>query len=324
MLPQFKNFKVGNLSAMLPTDLTQNDIKQILSSYSVGTYNYHNPLYISPKRILYLIKTSSGKYVVKVFEKFELDHLLFTISVQKFVIKKNFPIPRIEHTKNGEPFSKFKGKGIIIQKFLAGRHPKRYSDRLIKNMASTFAKLNKTLMQYPLQEKCAWKIDYHFQPSNTNAAFNFNMNQEQEKLICEMSKLIKSKLRRSIIHGDLSNENYLVHKQNITAIIDWEKCREDYIAYDIAVFLIGITGKLQNKVSLYLQEYEKYLQLNYEERKAIYYFMKIHMLVILNWLKKILKKQPDKEISINKKAQQIIQKYLALNKLTVEQFMNLP
>ena len=312
---------------MTQSDLTKNDIKQILSSYSVDEYKNHWPLQSGPKRTIYIIKTSGGKYVIKVFEKYDPDNLLFTISVQEFAINNNLPIPRIEQTKNGEPLSEYRGKGIVIQKFHDGRHPKRYSDCLLKNMASTFAKLNKTLMQYPLAEKSAWRVDHQFLSDHlATKAFDFNIKKEQEKLINEMPNIVRCKLRRSLIHGDLNSNNFLVNKKKITAIIDWEKCREDYIAYDIAVFLIEIIhqskGRLQNHVKLYLQEYEKYLQLNNEERKAIYYFIKMHMLVIMNWLKKQLKKQPHREILIKKEAQQTIAKYFCFNKLTLEQFIN--
>ena len=313
---------------MIKKNLNKIDVEDILSSYSIGFYKSHVPLKYIGNNNIYIVETSRGKYILKIYKNYDLDYRRFVLSVQDFVSKNDCPTPRVEHTEKGDLFLVFKDKIIAIQEYIEGKHPKRYSKSLLVNMASTFSRLNKTLLQYPLKKRNPWKWydDYQFEPKLIIDVFGFNIGNEN-KLFDEMNKLSKFKLRKSVIHADLTPVNILVNKNCVSGIIDWDSCRQDYITQDIATVLTCICENNRkvdgNKIALYINEYEKNFKLNHEERKSIYYFMKIKMLAHINYAHKLTKKQPENAQSIKEWAYEILKNYRALDKLTLEEFIHL-
>lgn len=315
---------------MIETNLKKGDLKEILKEYSIGVYINHMPLkYIGNNTIIVII-TSLGRYIIKISEKYNLEYLLFVLSVQDFVSKNNYPVPHIEHTKRGELFLTINKRIIIIQEFIEGKHPEKYTEALLKNMASTNARLNKTLLEFPPQEKKVWdwkwRDDYLLDIELYTYVIRWNI-EKKAKLISDISDISKFKLRKSIIHGDLTDVNLLVDKNRIAAIIDWDNCREDYITQDIAVALTCVCENNREidleKIALYIHEYENDFELSYEERKSIYYFMKMNMLANISWYSKQLKKHTKSRSSMNECTIENIKLYKALDKLSLEKFMDL-
>ncbi len=170
--------------------------------------------------------------------------------------------------------------------------------------------------------------NYHFSPINKEVHIidKFNFRKYDDDLITELKKLKKSKLRKSVIHGDFHSSNLLTKKDRIVAIIDWDDAHEDFVVFDAAVLIAHsfITKKecKRDKIRLFLKEYQKYIKLNKEEKKALYYFIKQRYLGVIDWCVKQRRKHKDKHTNITKWLDDITKRYYNFNKVSLEEFMD--
>ncbi len=122
-------------------------------------------------------------------------------------------------------------------------------------------------------------------------------DRKEDELLMNLNKLDRSKLKRSVIHGDFHEINLLVKGDKLTGILDWDDCHEDYLVYEIAVFIMSsfVTpkGVSLNKIQFFLKEYQKYVSLNAEEKKAIYFFIQERFIGVISWHSKQIKAHPD-------------------------------
>lgn len=165
---------------------------------------------------------------------------------------------------------------------------------------------------------------FHLRESLKIRGIRFNY--EDRLLNSELKKLNKKKLRRSRIHSDLREHNFIVKNDKLKAIIDWDDSHEDYIVYEVAIFLIGLTDKRKvhkDKIKIFLKEYQKNMKLNDEEKKAIYYFIKDRLLGVIGWHHFQKKTHKDRLKDLHIGISNFIAFYNAYNKLSLEEFLDL-
>ena len=79
----------------------------------------------------------------------------------------------------------------------------------------------------------------------------FDKNLESAKISLEMSSKINNKeLTKSLCHGDYVNKNILFSKDNKVWIIDFDKCKYDYCAHDLAYFMRRLLKRDNTKWNL--------------------------------------------------------------------------
>ena len=240
------------------------------------------------------------------------------------------PVARISKLKNGTEVLIYHRKRLIIQKFLEGKPREIYSEKLLINVAKNFGKMSKALLKLNLKDiNSNWKENHQFKrfKSPNKEIPNFNWEKEVEILNIRLKSLTKSKLRKGIIHGDFHGINILIRDNKIKAIIDFDDAHKDYLAYEIAVFMIDpfITNKNFKKKStkIFFREYQKYIKLNKEEKGAIYYFIKHRILGIIAWDQDQIEKHPDHEKHLVKGMNKMIAKYQSFDKISLNEFLKI-
>ena len=82
--------------------------------------------------------------------------------------------------------------------------------------------------------------------------------------------------------------------------------------------------KFENKlVKIFLQEYQKYIRLNDEEKRALYFFIKYRLLAGASWCYDLIKKHPSQKEELERWAKIMIDKYRVFNKISSEEFLEL-
>jgi len=119
----------------------------------------------------------------------------------------------------------------------------------------------------------------------------------------------------------------LVKNDKVTAILDWDDAREDFIAQEISIFAAHtfLTEKKikTKKMKLYFKEYEKHLKFNKEEKRAIYFFIKHRLLGAIMHGIKSAKKHKDMSKKIEKWTLKLIRRYRKFDKVLLEDFVKL-
>lgn len=311
------------------TKLSKEDFKNILKNYNIGVYKNHKHIPFAIGNTVHTLKTTKGKWILKIFEHADPNFIKYQIKLMNRAIKGKLPVSTNIKTKSGNELLIYNKNRIIIQKFVVGKNPKKISKDLIKRMAKMQAKLIKELMKIRLQGKYTWGKDYQFRymEFNVKKYRNFNIRGEEKKILMELGKINRRKLRRSNIHADFHTVNLLVAKNKIKAILDWDDAHEDYIIYDLVASLTFdfVTERkiYKDKMMLYLKEFQKIIKLNNEEKKAMYYFFKYRYLQAIAWHIVQKQKHKDRKSDIDRRIRHMITLYKNFNNLSLEEFLEI-
>ncbi len=309
------------------TELSRNDFENILANYDLGKYISSKHISWALQNSVYFLKTTKSKYVLKIFEKASTKFINYQIKLTDFLANKEIPVAEILKTKKNEELLIYRNKKILIQKFLEGKHPKKFTKTLLKDIAKKLAIMNKHLLTLKISGGDSWKADHQFKRSShkNKIILGIDFNKEESDLLTSLKKINKKKLRKSVIHSDFHGSNLLVKNNKLHAIIDWDDSHKDYLAYENAVFVMDsfVSHNKINKdqIKLFFKEYQKHLKLKEEEKKAIYFFTKIRFLGVIFWFVKQMSLHPDSKKSLKKNLKKIINKYFIFKKLTLKEFL---
>ncbi len=311
------------------TKLSKKDFEKILEKYAIGKYRLSKHVTLALQNTVYFFWTSKAKYILKIYEKSDPNYINYQVRIMNFAFKKGLPIAEIMKTKQKKDLHFYKNHRILIQKFVSGREPKKFTNSLVKDIAKKQAKLNKNLMKMKLEGKYVWKRDFQFKRMDERAGIigDFDFTKEESYLLKEIRKLNKRKLRKSVIHGDFHSCNLIVDKNKLKAIIDWDDVHEDFLVQEIANFIshsfIKKNEIKKKHLKLYLREYQKYVKLNKEEKKALYYFIQNRYLGVIAWDEKQKKQHKDQTRKIDKWNDEMIKSYKTIKNFSLNKFLKL-
>lgn len=313
--------------------LTKKDFEKILESYSIGNYQSHKKVWWSIQNTLYELKTTKGKFIIKIFKDMKKSDVLWSIRIVESLRNKSIPVPRTFKTNKNNFVSSFRGKSVTVQSFIKGKKIKKVDKKFIKELSRTLGIIDKTLFSFGVNGKKTWWSGwgYQFKSSGFRSArviegFDFDKN---EKIIINEFKNNVSikKLRKSIVHGDYHLNNLIFDKNNIQAVIDWDDMHEDFLVVDSAVAVNHLFFALgrANKIDLreFFTEYERYVKLNNDEKKAIYYLIKQRMLSGIVWCDIYRKKHPKKYKKLTHWLHGTIRSYHNFEKISLNDFLKL-
>jgi homoserine kinase type II len=310
------------------TKLHNKDFEEILGNYKIGEYKSHKHLPWALGNTVYLLKTTKGKFILKIFENADRGFIEFQLKIMQLMEKEKLPSPQVMMAKGNLPLLILKKRKIMIQRFVEGKPAKRFTKKLIGDIAKKHGKLNKALIKMGLKGKYTWKKDYQFKPLmfDVKKYEGFEILEENKKLREELRQVKKQKLRRSVVHGDFNRGNLLVKNQKLNAIIDLDDAHEDFVVQEISNFItmsfIDWKGRVDyGKIKLYLKGFERYFKLNPSEREAIYFFIKHRFQGIIGWHVSQLKKHTDMGKRLRKAVKKWIRKYEKFCEISAEEFL---
>ncbi|MDD4353879.1 MAG: phosphotransferase, partial [Candidatus Nanoarchaeia archaeon] len=100
---------------------------------------------------------------------------------------------------------------------------------------------------------------------------------DYNELSKKLSSIDYSKLRKGIIHGDLTEVNILQHNNKFSGFIDFAYSYKYYLVMDLGHYIANCIIKPE-WIKDFFKEYKKIMKLKAEEKKALYYFIKINLL----------------------------------------------
>ncbi|MDD4353880.1 MAG: phosphotransferase [Candidatus Nanoarchaeia archaeon] len=309
---------------MNKTPINSEEFIDILKNYDIGAFISckYNPAAV--ENTVYLLKTSKGKYTFKIFESSSDFDIEYEVKFMEYLRKKGVPTQQVISDKKGKLFSKFKKKNYVILKYVEGSHPNKLTPGLIKEYAENISNFHKISLNYKVSKDKFWrknkKLDHEFgiEKSTPEELFGFPLLKEYKEVIKEMEKEVdRSKLRTCVIHGDIGTSNTLVKNKKFAAFIDWTDCHKDYLVQDLAIFVPINKFFFKHFFSNYG------IKLNFEEKKAFYYFKKIRKLSDIGFIENFKRKNPDLEKRFNQVIKDIINSYNDSKKLSLKDYLSI-
>lgn len=218
------------------TELTENEIAQILNSYSIENLESYEVLSGGYENTNYLI---NKKYVLTICEQKSEQETFQLVYLLEYLSKNNFNSSKIIKSKNNDLFLNWNGKQVFIKRFIEGRIIKDLSLDLLKKIARELALLHKIPKAEFIVEDISFSVN-HF-----NNVKKYENDSEflrwLDLKIIEINSVLSDDLPKAIIHSDLFYNNVIISPDlSSVSIMDFEEAGYYYRLYDIAMALIGL------------------------------------------------------------------------------------
>lgn len=187
----------------------------------------------------YFLTTTTGKYVLTLFEEFELEEVPYFLDVVAHLKHKGFNVPAALIDNHGERLRVVKGRPAIIVDCFAGGLLEGTTVESCRLMGKVLAQLHRAGMDFPEHRESHRGMDWWRATSKSLAP---ELPPEQSRLlleqIAEFDTFISEyddQLAKGTIHGDLFYNNTLFEGDQLSAIIDFYNACYSWLMYDLAI-----------------------------------------------------------------------------------------
>lgn len=261
------------------TRIDKNLLVLFLKNYDLGSLISFTAIQEGVENTNYKIITTSGSYILTIFEKrVEEKDLPFFIELKKHLVKKKFLCPQPISNKKNIFINILKNKPCLITSFLKGKkinfikanHCIQLGKQLaiMHNNTSDFKPSRKN----SLSQKKWRKLFNNFQHkknTNYNNLFNY-INTELDFLDNQWP----IKLPSGVIHADIFQDNVFFNNDVFSGIIDFYFACNDYFSYELAICINAWCFNKENEFQInnftaFINSYQKIRKLTLSEKIAL-------------------------------------------------------
>jgi homoserine kinase type II len=226
------------------TPLTQDDATRLLARYSLGALQSLEPISAGIENTNYFVTTSSGRWVLTVFEQLDFTQLPFYLELMRHLARRGLPVPEPQENAAGSLMSEVKGKPAAIVTRVPGKWIAQPDPGQCARIGALLATMHLAAQDFPkfqpnLRGIGWWKttlprLDRHI-PEDL-----FSLLAEE---VIQQDSFFRSaafeKLPTGPVHGDLFRDNVLWVGEGASAqvggVIDFYFAGCTIWLYDIAV-----------------------------------------------------------------------------------------
>lgn len=256
----------------LYTKLKEDDLNKILSEFSVEGFDSYKVLSGGSENTNYGVFTENGNFVLTICEQKSKQELNTLAQLLEHLAAHNFRTSEIIYTKDGNRFSTWNEKPVMLKIFLEGRIHDHLSDELMVKAGVQMAKLHKV----PAPDYLTKEISYGQQ--HFKLLEQYAKGSDFEKWLIGIMEFVNpffsDALPKAFIHSDIFASNLIVSDSTSEiTIMDFEEAANYYRVFDIGMAIIGLCAeeKMINftKAKLLLKGYESIVKLNEQEKDAL-------------------------------------------------------
>lgn len=281
---------------------TKNQYQQIADIYCLGkitNITYLHQGYQSPK---VAVTTLLGKFVIA---KNKLSNKKDVISKSKISLQYeidmlnslfNLPVPEYLLSKNKKFIEQFEKDYVTVYKYIIGTSPKKFTEKMIYDLGMFLGEFHKQGKKFNKKLKVRRKF-YDLNPRVIKKMMPL-VNKQSNELLKSVVQKVKNGVEKNRppinlpigpIHVDISANNLLYQKNNLSGVIDFGNFYIGEYMIDIGktiMFTCCQNGKLNKKfLNKFIQGYQKFRKLNKKEKdyldKSILYAIYSHIWVDL-------------------------------------------
>jgi len=261
------------------THVSSEEMADFLSRYDAGELVSAKGIAEGVENSNYLIDTSSGRYILTLYEK-RVDErdLPFFMALLDHLADRGLPVPRAIRDRAGIQIQTVAGRPACLIEFLPGvsvSHP------TLAQAAATGAALGRmhlALADFALERPNALGLSGWIALAERCSGDLDRIAPRLHARVSDELALLQQRwphdLPRSVIHADLFPDNVLTHHDGVTGIIDFYFACTEIRAWDLAVthaawcFENDGTGYDRERARALVGGYEAHMPLLPEERAA--------------------------------------------------------
>ena len=245
------------------TNVSVDELKPWLSSYSIGDLVELKGIASGISNTNYFVTTTTGKYVLTLFEEHSADELPYFLSLMTHLSERGVPCPHPVKRLDGLQLDELNGKPAAIVSCLNGRDITAPSVNQCKELGQVLANMHIAGSTFTLRNQDS--RDLVWREATAKKVLYFLDENDREMLRETMQRqaaLDTFALPQGVIHADLFRDNVLFDGEKIGGVIDfYYACRGAFL-YDVAIavndWCVNEDGSLDSvRVKVLLRSYHE-------------------------------------------------------------------
>ncbi|AIL33161.1 homoserine kinase [Basilea psittacipulmonis] len=265
------------------TKVDINDAKALLKNYDLGELLDLRGISAGIENTNYFLDTTTGSYVLTIFEVLTFEQLPFYIGFMKHLSARGLLVPEPQVDHQGQMIGVFKNKPFVIATKLKGQYSPLPSVADCQLTATIQAQIHIAGKDYSIVQKNLrglswWQEKFpEIKPFLTAEQLSMYESLLEEQIEFHQSDIYQS-LPEGPCHCDLFRDNVLIDGDQMGGVIDFYFAGVDKFLFDVAVSVNDwcIDRDKQNnptalnleKVNVWLQAYERVRPFTPEEKEV--------------------------------------------------------
>ena len=222
------------------TKYNEENIKNILSHYSIGNLNSFKGIQEGIENTNYFLLADNIKYILTVYEKrVKEENLPFFSKLMNDLNKSGFKCPTPILNKSNNSITEFKNKKLTIVSFIEGNAKKILNPDDCKSVGIEAAKMHEITKNFKIERKNdlsmkSWRVLFE-SVKNQCTKIHKDLPRLIESNLIDVEKNWPENLPQGIIHADLFNDNIFFKDSKFSGIIDFYFSCNDFYAFEIAI-----------------------------------------------------------------------------------------
>jgi len=222
------------------TKFTKDNIKSILSNYSIGNLDSFEGIQQGIENTNYFLLVNKKKYILTIYEKrVKEEDLPFFSHLMGSLNKSGFKCPIPILNKKKEAITEFDNKKMMIVSFIEGKSKDILSPENCKSVGIEAARMHEITKNFKIKRQNNLSITSWRKIFNAVKDKCSHIHKDLPKLIesnlMDVEQNWPDNLPKGIIHADLFNDNIFFKENKFSGIIDFYFSCNDFYAFEIAI-----------------------------------------------------------------------------------------
>lgn len=259
------------------TRITHDELQAWLSDRACGELRSFEGIASGIENTNYFVNTSSGRYVLTIFEKLQAEDLPFYLGLMQHLNQKGLPVPGPVASSGGALFNHLKGKPATLVNCLKGSSVDHPNDAQCRAIGEFLALAHNAVLDFdgstPNPRGLGW-IDSTVRELQPHVPVNLHALLQSE--VQHQTRLANSKtyesLPRGAVHADLFRDNALMQGDALGGVIDFYFAGIDTFLFDLAVTAndwcieLESGAMIESRLKALLAGYQNHRPLNAAEK----------------------------------------------------------
>lgn len=224
------------------TVVSFDEVESLVDRLDIGTLTALQPCAGGIENTNYFVDTSSGRFVLTLFERLSAEELPFYLQLMKHLADRGIPVPGPHADARGVILHPIKGKPAAMVDRLPGKHPMQAGRRHCASVGNMLARMHGAGQDFALYQPnfrgLAWwqeslPLVLPFVSDAQGALLQGELQFQQELA----GTAAHAGLPRGPIHADLFRDNTMFEGERLTGMFDFYFAGVDSLLFDIAVCL---------------------------------------------------------------------------------------